>query len=97
AAWQILRGINAQSTSESTEIRVAKILNLPFGKWLVLVVALTVLVIAFYQFYAAYKANFEYSFDTQAMNKNEQQMLRQLGRIGFSAWGIVYIMIAIML
>ncbi|HLR24967.1 MAG TPA: DUF1206 domain-containing protein [Fodinibius sp.] len=97
AAWQIFQGLNAQSTSESTEIWVARILDLPFGKWLVLIVALAVLAIAFYQFYTAYKANFEYSFDTQSMSNNEQQMLRQLGRIGFSAWGIVYLMIAVML
>lgn len=96
AAWQIFRGLQTKSSSESTEVWISKILDLPFGKWLVLFCALIVLIIAGYQFYSAYVANFDYSFDIQSMNKKEQQILRLMGRIGYSAWGIVYSMMAIL-
>ena len=96
AAWQIFKGLQTKSSSESTEVWISKILNLPFGKWLVIFCALVVLIIAGYQFYSAYVANFDYSFDIQSMSKKEQQTLRLMGRIGFSAWGIVYSMMAIL-
>ena len=96
AAWQIFRGLQTKSTSESTEIWISELLALPLGKWLVIFCALIVLIIAGYQFYSAYVANFDYNFDTQSMSKKEQQTLRLMGRIGFSAWGIVYAMMAIL-
>ena len=96
AAWQIFRGLQTKSTSESTEVWISKVLALPLGKWLVLFCALIVLIIAAYQFYSAYVANFDYSFDVQNMSQKEQQTLRLMGRIGFSAWGIVYSMMAIL-
>ncbi len=96
AAWQIFRGLNIQSDSESTEIWVGKILELPFGKWLVLFIAFIIIVAGFYQFYSAYMANFDYRFDVQNMNKKERNTLRKLGQIGISAWGVVYCMLGVL-
>lgn len=92
AAWQILRGYSTQSSGENTEIWISKILQLPFGKWLVLICALVMLIIALYQFYSAYKAKFEYRFDEHQMDETERRTIRIMGRIGFSAWGVVYLM-----
>lgn len=96
AAWQIFQGLNTKSSSESTEVWVGKILELPFGKWIVLFLALIITVTGCYQFYSAYVASFDYSFDTQGMNKKERVTLRKLGQIGITAWGIVYCMIAVL-
>lgn len=96
AAWQILRGLHATSSDDSTEVWVGKILELPYGKWLVIFCAIVIFITAFYQFYAAWIASFDYSFDSKRMSPFERNTLRWLGRIGFFAWGIVYIMVAIM-
>jgi H+/Cl- antiporter ClcA len=97
AAWQIFQGLNIQSDSESTEVWVGRILELPFGKWLVLLIAFIIMIAGIYQFYTAYRANFDYRFDIKNMNKKERVALRKIGQIGISAWGIVYCMVGILL
>ncbi len=97
AAWQILRGLQAQSSDESTEVWIGRILELPFGKWLVILIAVSVLVGGFYQFYSAVVASFDYSFDSKNMSNPEKILLRWLGRIGIFSWGIVYCMVAYLL
>lgn len=96
AAWQILQGLHAQSSDESTEVWIGRILDLPFGKWLVILIAVSILIGGFYQFYSAVIASFDYSFDTENMKPTERRILRWLGRIGIFAWGIVYCMVAYM-
>lgn len=96
ASWQIFRGLNTSSSSQKSEVWVGKILELPYGKWLVLFCALIIAIVGCYQFYSAYKAQFDYHFDTQNMNKSERSTLRKLGQIGITAWGVVYCMIAIL-
>lgn len=97
AAWQILRGLHAQSSDESTEIWIGRILDLPFGQWLVIVIAIGILFGGLYQFYSAAIAGFDYSFDSGNMKPIEKNILSGLGRIGIFSWGIVYCMVAYML
>jgi hypothetical protein len=96
AAWQILQGLHATSSDENTEVWVGRVLELPYGKWLVMVCAAVILIAGFYQFYSAWIASFDYSFDADRMSEFEKNMLRWLGRIGFFAWGIVYSMVSVM-
>lgn len=94
AAWQILQGLSTQDSDQGTEVWVARILDLPFGKWLVMCCAVIILIGGLYQFYSAWSANFDYKFNFAEMNKHEAQTLRSLGRIGICAWGVVYCMVA---
>ncbi|SHG10324.1 protein of unknown function [Fodinibius roseus] len=96
AAWQIFQGLNTRSSSQSTEVWVGQILELPYGKWLVMFCAILISITGLYQFYSAYVSNFDYSFDTRHMSQKKQVTLRKLGQIGISAWGIVYCMTAIL-
>lgn len=93
AAWQILQGLNAQDSDESTQVWVERIMELPYGAWLVLFCAIVILIAGLFQFYSAWIASFESSF-CSAMNSKEKSTLRLLGRVGISAWGIVYCMLA---
>ncbi|SMO91228.1 DUF1206 domain-containing protein [Gracilimonas mengyeensis] len=93
ACWQILQGLQTQSSDKNTEVWVGKILVLPFGKWLVLFCALVIVVAGLYQFYSAAIASFDYSFEDTKMSEKEKKMLRTLGQIGISAWGVVYCMV----
>lgn len=96
AAWQLLRGLNTTSGDQSTEVWVGKVLELPYGNWIVLFCALVIFIAGLYQFYSAYIASFDYSFDYQKMSEYEQKTLRVLGRIGISAWGVVYCMVSLL-
>lgn len=96
-AFEILSGNAVQNSDQKTEFWVAKILDQPFGRWIILIAAIIVTVVGLYQFYASYKAYFGYDFDASFMNEKEQDVVRMLARIGFVAWGIVYCMIAYLL
>lgn len=94
AAWQILQGLNAQSEDQSTEVWVGKVLELPYGTWLVMLCAVVIFIGGLYQFYSAWSANFDSDFDSEQMNNKEKTTLRWLGRFGIGAWGVVYCMVA---
>lgn len=94
AAWQILQGLAAQDSDQSTQVWVGKILELPYGKWLVMFCAIVIFIGGLYQFYSAWSANFDSSFDSEEMSNREITTLRSLGRFGISAWGVVYSMVA---
>lgn len=96
AAWQILQGLNTQDSDQNTEVWVGRILELPYGKWLVMFCAVVIFIGGLYQFYSAWSANFDDSFDFGEMNNKETHTLRWLGRIGIGAWGVVYCMVAYM-
>lgn len=94
AAWQILQGFNAKSGDQSVEVWVGKILELPYGKWLIMVCAVVIFIGGLFQFHTAWTANFDDSFDFGEMSSKETKTLRLLGRIGIGAWGVVYCMVA---
>lgn len=94
AAWQILRGLSTQDGGQKTEVWVGRILDLPYGTWLVLICAIAILIGGLYQFYSAWNARFDHSFDQSSISKKERTVLRSLGRVGISAWGVVYCMVA---
>lgn len=96
AGFQILTGKGTESSENSIETWISDILELPFGSWMVVGIAAVCLFGGLYQFYAAYTASFDYSFDTEEMSDGQKTFLRILGRIGLAAWGIVYLMIAVL-
>lgn len=93
AAWQILQGLGAEDGDESTEVWVERVMELPYGSWLVMLLAIAILAGGVFQFYSAWTARFESSFSSR-MNDLERRALRWLGRVGVSAWGVVYCMVA---
>lgn len=94
AAWQILQGLNTPDGDETTEVWVERVLELPFGGWLIMIAAGLLLFGGLYQFYSSWYATFESSFSEKSMNEKEMGILRWLGRIGVAAWGLVYCMMA---
>lgn len=97
ATFQILTGNGAQSSNKSTEIWITKILTLPYGKWIVLAVALVVVIMGGYQFYYVYTEGFDYRIDFTRMNQIEKKGLYLAAKTGLGAWGIVYFMIGFLL
>lgn len=74
-----------------------KLMELPFGKWLVMLAGLAILGAGAYQFYRGYSAKFEKLLKSEEMSSEEMTWGRRLGRVGFMARGVVYAIIGIFL
>lgn len=93
AAYQILTGKGTQSSSESTEIWLSKILTLPHGKAIIICIAVVIFIIGIYQFYYAYSEGFSYRIDYDRKMRIGNDAIKLLAKIGLTAWGVAYITI----
>ncbi|MBE9179622.1 DUF1206 domain-containing protein [Oculatella sp. LEGE 06141] len=81
----------------STQDWTARILEQPFGQWLVGLGGALVIGLGFYYFYRAYKAEFRKDLKWREMNSTEQTWVTRIGRIGHIARGIVFTIIGLFL
>ena len=72
----------------------ARLMELPFGKWLVAAAGLAMAGAGIYQFYRGYSAKFDKLLKAEEMSEAELTWGRRLGRAGFMARGVVYAIIA---
>lgn len=69
----------------------AKMLSLPFGRALVILAGLGIIIAALQQIYDAYTKKFTRRFKTQEMSPEEQRMAVRTGQFGLSARGIAFL------
>lgn len=98
-AFQLIRGTSAgmKGSNASTQQHTAQALNLPFGRELVVVVGLIVLVVAATQGYRAYTAAFQRRLDLGGLAAAARIWVIRLGRFGYAARGIVFAIIGLFL
>lgn len=70
-----------------------KLMGLPFGKWLVVAAGLAMLGAGLYQLYRGYSAEFKKLLKSEEMSETELTWGTRLGRVGFAARGVVYLVI----
>jgi len=94
-AYQIATstGSGGKSSSTSTQDATAKLLQLPFGVPLVVIVGLVVLGVAFYLFATAYKAKFQNTLNLATLRAQVKKAVIFLGRLGYGALGVVFTII----
>ena len=90
-------GNGGNSTTSSTQDATAKLLALPLGVPLVVVVGLVVLGIAVYLYARAYRAKFQRRLDLARVNASVRKAMIFLGRLGYAALGVVFTIIGIFL
>lgn len=86
---------SSSSDSDSVEDWTIFFLNQPFGRWLVMLLGLTVIGVGIAFLYQAYKAKFRRHFKFYQMSRTEQIWAVRLGRFGIAARGIVFGIIGI--
>jgi len=91
------RGNLGKSTTTSTQDWTAKLLKLPFGVPLVVIVGLVVIGIAGYLFFKAYSAKFQQRLNLASLNTHVRKWMVNLGRFGYAALGVVFTIIGIFL
>ncbi|HEX9133836.1 MAG TPA: DUF1206 domain-containing protein [Ktedonobacteraceae bacterium] len=94
-AYQIATstGSGGKSSSTSTQDATAKLLQLPFGVPLVVIVGLVVLGVAFYLFAKAYNAKFQNTLNLATLRAQVKKAVIFLGRLGYGALGVVFTII----
>lgn len=98
-AFQLALGTGSvgQHSSTTTQDWTARLLKLPFGQALVVIVGLIVLGIAFYLFGKAYSAKFQNRLALSNRTAQFRRWIVDLGRLGYAALGVVFTIVGIFL
>ena len=93
SAANLLRGGNAGGGNQATQDRTAWLLSQPFGQWIVAAVGVIVIGVGLAQFYRAYRASFRKRLREDRMSDAARTWVDRLGRAGFAARGVVFVII----
>lgn len=98
-AYQLASGSGngGSSTTSTTQDATAKLLSLPFGVALVVIVGLVVLGIAVYLYARAWRAKFQRRLALSGLRAPVRRTMINLGRLGYAALGVVFTIIGIFL
>jgi Domain of Unknown Function (DUF1206) len=98
-AFQLVTGAGnaGKSSTASTQDWTAKLLKLPIGVPLLILVGLVVIGVAFYLFSKAYTAKFQRRLNLASLNIRLRKWMVSLGRFGYAALGVVFTIIGIFL
>lgn len=88
-------GSAGQGSTSSTQDWTARLLKLPLGVALVVLVGLIVLGVAVYLYSKAYSANFQQRLDLAGLSASVRKFLIFLGRLGYAALGVVFTIVGI--
>lgn len=74
----------------SEQSLAARLLAVPFGRWLVGLVGLAIVGMGLYQLVKAYRADFRKALKTAQMSRTEERWAVRAGRVGYAARGVIF-------
>jgi hypothetical protein len=93
-AAQILLGSGGGGGgNEQTQDWTARLMSLPFGRWLVALIGLGIIGVGLYQMYYGYKSKFHDHLKLHEMSETEITWATRSGSFGYIARGVVYAII----
>jgi len=90
AAQLVLGKSNSSGGGDSRQTLASKLLEQPFGQWLVGIVAIGTIAMGLYQIYKAISGKFLKNVQTANIQANIKDMLMKAGKVGYIARGIVW-------
>jgi len=90
-------GSVGQHSSTATQDWTARLLKLPFGQGIVVIVGLIVLGVAFYLFNKGYSAKFQNRLALTGVTARWRRWVVDLGRLGYAALAVVFTIVGIFL
>lgn len=90
SALRLVGGNSGRGGEAATRGWTAKLMDQPFGPWLVALVGVAILIAAVSQFLRAYRASFMRKTKQEEMTPNTRRWLERLGRAGHAARGVVF-------
>lgn len=97
AAIQLVLGSGSSNSGNASQGWTARILALPFGRWLVALIGAIVIGVGVAQLYEAYSGKFREQLKLAQMSPTEQTWTTRLGKFGLAARGIVFGIIGLFL
>ena len=90
AAQLVLGNGNSSGGGDSRQTLAGKLLEQPFGQWLVGIVAVGTIALGLYQIYKAISGKYLKNVRTASIQANIKDMLMKAGKVGYIARGIVW-------
>lgn len=89
----------AQSGAQVVQLRniISTIFLLPFGKWIVGIIGLLVLIVGLYQAYQGLRWNFDQQTKMYSLSNKQIKVIKTVGRFGTLARAVVFALIGIFL
>ena len=95
-AWtavQIVMGSASSGDGDSKQDWTARLLNQPFGQWLVGTIGVAVIALGFYYLYKAFTAKFQRKLNLSELSSTEREWVIAICRFGLAARTIVFFLI----
>lgn len=92
-AYRVVSADSSGTSSDNKERWTRQLMEHDWGVWVVGAIGVIVIVFAFIQFKNAWKQDFMDKFDCDNMSGSEQDTCKTVGRFGFLARGIVYVIV----
>lgn len=89
----LLIGSGGGGSGNSEQDWTAKVLQQPFGRWLVGIVGAIIIGYSFYLFYKAYSVKFRQKLNLSELSNNQQKWVVGISRFGIAARGVVFLII----
>ena len=93
AVQMIIGGASTGGNQDSKQDWTARLLNQPFGQWLVGTIGVGVIAFGFYYLYKAFKAKFRRKLDLSELSSTQRQWIIAICRFGLAARSIVFFLI----
>jgi len=90
-AFRLITQSGVSEGAGGNQSMTAKLLSLPFGRALVILAGIAVIVSALQQMYEAYTKEFQKRMKTQEMSPDEQRLAIHTGQLGLAARGVAFL------